>query len=78
MGSQLLAGCSGVEAKFGLLGKEGKVGFRNAVVTAERALRVAPEVLDSVDVIVAIENLGVRVIDPVVMERGGSRTLCAR
>jgi hypothetical protein len=46
------------------------VGFRNAVVTAERALRLVPEVLDSIDVIVAIENVGVRVVDPVVMELG--------
>ena len=58
-GSQLLARCSVVEAKFGLLEKEGKVGFRDAVVTAERALGLVPEVLDSVDVIVAIENVGV-------------------
>ena len=57
--SQLLAGLSGVEAKFGLLEKERKVGFRNAVVSAERALGLVPEVLDSVDVIVAIENIGV-------------------
>ena len=48
-GSQLLAGCSAVEAKFGLFEKEGKVGFRNAVVSAERALGLVPEVLDSVD-----------------------------
>ena len=58
-GSQLLAGCSVVEAKFGLFEKEGKVGFRNAVVSTERALGLVPEVLNSVDVIVAIENLGV-------------------
>jgi hypothetical protein len=56
-GSQLPAGCSVVEAKFGLLEKEGKVGFPNAVVSAEGAL--IPEVLDSVAVIVAIENIGV-------------------
>jgi hypothetical protein len=43
------------------------VGFRNAAVTAERALGLVPEVLDSIDVIVAIENVGVRVVDPVVM-----------
>jgi hypothetical protein len=55
----LLAGCSVVEAKFGLFEKEGKVGFRNAVGTAERALGLVPEVLDCVDVIVAIENVGV-------------------
>jgi hypothetical protein len=48
--SQLLAGCSVVEAKFGLLGKEQKVGFRNAVVSAECALGLVSEVLDSVDV----------------------------
>ena len=58
-GSQLLAGCSVVEAKFGLFEKEGKVGFRNAVVSTERALGLVPEVLNSVDVIVAIENVGV-------------------
>ena len=52
----MLAGCSVVEAKFGLLEKE---GFRNAVVSAERSLGLVPEVLDSVDVIVAIENVGV-------------------
>src|ERR1700722_16497526 len=55
--SQLLAGFSVVEAKFGLLEKEGKVGFRNAVVSAERALCLVPEVLNTVDVIVAIENM---------------------
>jgi hypothetical protein len=33
------------------------VGFRNAVVTAERALGLVPEVLDSIDVIVAIEKV---------------------
>ena len=55
----MLAGCSVVEAKFGLLEKEWKVGFRNTVVSAERALCLVPEVLDSVDVIVAIENIGV-------------------
>ena len=59
-----------VEAKFSFLEKERKVGFRNAVVTAERALGLVPEVLDSIDVIVAIENVGVRVVDPVVMEPG--------
>ena len=58
-GSQLLAWFSVVEAKFGLLEKERKVGFRNAVVSAERALGLVPEVLDSVDVVVAIENIGV-------------------
>ena len=58
-GSQLLAGCSAVEVKFGLLEKEGKVGFRNAAVSAEGALGLVPEVLDSIDVIVAIENVGV-------------------
>jgi hypothetical protein len=57
-GSQLLAGFSGVEAKFCLFEKERKVGFRNAVVSAERALSLVPEVLDSVDVIVT-ENIGV-------------------
>ena len=46
------------------------MGFRTAVVTAERALGLVPEVLDSIDVIVAIENVGVRVVDPVVMELG--------
>jgi hypothetical protein len=46
------------------------VGFRNAAVTVERALGLVPEVLDSIDVIVAIENVGVRVVDPVVMELG--------
>ena len=55
----MLAGCSVVEAKFGLFEKEGKVGFRNAVVSTERALGLVPEVLNSVDVIVAIENVGV-------------------
>jgi hypothetical protein len=39
-------------------------------VTVERALGLVPEVLDSIDVIVAIENVGVRVVDPVVMELG--------
>jgi hypothetical protein len=43
------------------------VGFRTAVVTAWRALGLVPEVLDSIDVIVAIENVGVRAVDPVVM-----------
>ena len=57
--SQLLAGRSIVEAKFGLLEKKRKMGFRNAVVSAERALGLVPEVLNSVDVIVAIENIGV-------------------
>ena len=52
------------------LSKEAKVGFRNAVVTAERALGLVPEVLDSIDVIVAIENVGVRVVDPVVTKLG--------
>jgi hypothetical protein len=56
--SQLLAGFSVVEAKFSLLEKEGKVVFRNAVVSAERALGLVPEVLDC-DVIVPIENIGV-------------------
>ena len=46
------------------------MGFRNAAVTVERALGLVPEVLDSIDVIVAIENVGVRVVDPVVMELG--------
>jgi hypothetical protein len=55
----LLAGFSVVEAKFGLLEKKGKVGFRNAVVSAERALGLIPEVLNPIDVIVAIENIGV-------------------
>ena len=58
-GSQLLAGFSVVAAKFGILEKKGKVGFRNAVVSAEGALGLVPEFLDSVDVIVAIENVGV-------------------
>jgi hypothetical protein len=58
-GLQLLARCPVVEAKFGLFEKEWKVGFRNAVVSAEHALGLIPEVLDSVDVIVAIENIGV-------------------
>ena len=52
----MLAGCSVVEAKFGLFEKEGKVGFRNAVVSTERALGLVPEVLNSVDVIVAIAS----------------------
>jgi hypothetical protein len=37
-GSQLLAGCAVVEARFGFFEKEGKVGFRNTVVSAEGAL----------------------------------------
>jgi hypothetical protein len=69
-GPQLLAGCSVDEAKFGLPEKEVKVGFRNAIVSAERSPGLVPEVLNSVDVIVAFENVGVRVVDPVAMELG--------
>ncbi len=54
----MLAWRSVVEAKFDLFEKEGKVGFRNAVVSAERVLGLVTEVLDSVDVIVASENVG--------------------
>jgi hypothetical protein len=48
-----LAGASIVEAKFRLFEKEVKMRFRHAVVAAEDALGLAPEVLDPVDVIVA-------------------------
>ena len=52
----MLAWCSVVEAKFGLFEEERKVGFRNAVVSTEHALGLVPEVLNSVDVIVAIAS----------------------
>jgi hypothetical protein len=55
----LLAWGSVVEAEFGLFEKEVEMGFRDAVVAAEGALGLAPEVLDPIDVIVAFPRVGV-------------------
>ena len=48
-----------VEAEFGLFEEEVEMGFRDAVVSGEGALGLAPEVLDPIDVIVAFARVSV-------------------
>ena len=55
----MLAKCSVVEAKFGLFEKEGKWAFGMPLYRRSVRLGLVPEVLDFVDVVVAIENVGV-------------------
>jgi hypothetical protein len=66
-----------VEAEFGLFEKEVEVGFRDAVVAAEGALGLGPEVLDPIDVIVAFARVGVGGINPMVMELGNVKNVIA-
>ena len=56
-----------IEAPLALLQEEMEAGFRDAVISAQMALCLAPEVFDAVDVVTLIgEQL--RVIDALMME----------
>ena len=58
-GSQLLAGCSAVEAKFGLLRKSGKWAFGMPLYRLSVRLAWFQKFSIPLMVVVAIENIGV-------------------